>query len=623
MKIPVIAFPLAMVVLSASAAPGPEMAPPTIGKVQTMKASDLRPGMKATAWTVLQGTEPEPIPVEIMGLLKNMWGPGQDLIVGKMGGKAIRTQVAGGMSGSPVYIDGKLIGAVSLRFGAFSADPICGITPIDLMLEIKDFDATRPADAKAPGNIVARDRYPVSAGGDWLAQAVSGGGAPSQAPDAGPFFTPIETPITVAGFDESVLREFGPMFQQLGVRMVQGGAGGSVKGTKPVHNWQDALRPGDAVSGVLVDGDMNMTGMGTVTYNDGKRVLAFGHPFFNLGPVSMPMSKAEVLLTFGSQLQPVKFGNATEIVGALRQDRHSGIMGELGEEAQMVPVTVNVRSFADDGSSLRKERKLHFNVFVNQKWTPYLMMVTLFNSISGLNDFAEEATYRVSGKVELDGNEPLSLSTMLAPGEMPVPAPMLLAGWWGDKFNRLFLNNVQVPKLKSVNATVDLLPERRTAGIETAWIGNSEVDAGTEVPVKLFLRPYRGERIEKDFNVKIPAGLPKGEHRILLSDADTLNRMQAAAATANNYIDLEQTVSLINQERANNKVYVSLVQARPTVYYDDKQLPSLPASVLNVMQTGRTASRSVLSSAETAHEQLAIPFDQVISGSYSLKITVK
>ena len=622
MKISVIPFPLlALAALSASAAPAPEMARPPIGKVQTMKVSELRPGMKATAWTVLQGTEPEPIPVEIMGLLKNMWGPGQDLIVGKMGGKALRTQVAGGMSGSPVYIDGKLIGAVSLRFGAFSADPICGITPIDLMLEIKDFDATRPADAKAPGRILAQDRYPVSAG-SLAAQAVSGA-APAPAPEGGSFFTPIETPLTLAGFDESVLREFGPMFQQMGVRLVQGGAGGAVKGTRPVSNWQNALRPGDAVSGVLVDGDMNMTGMGTVTYNDGKRVLAFGHPFFNLGPVSMPMSKAEVLLTLGSQLQPVKFGNATEIVGALRQDRHSGIMGELGEEAQMVPVTVNVRSFADDGSSLRKERKLHFNVFVNQKWTPYLMMVTLFNSVSGLNDFAEEATYRVSGKVELDGNKPLSVSTMLAPSEMPVPAPMLLAGWWGDKFNRLFLNNVQVPKLKSVDATVDLLPERRTAGIETAWIENSEVEAGSEVPVKLFLRPYRGERIEKDFNVKIPAGLPKGEHRILLSDADTLNRMQAAAANANNYIDLEQTVSLINQERANNKVYVSLVQARPTVYYDDKQLPSLPASVLNVMQNGRTASRSVLSSAETAHEQLAIPFDQVISGSYSLKITVK
>lgn len=596
-----------------------EMAPPRIGPVETMKVSDIRPGMKGIAWTVFQGTEPEPVPVEIVGLMKNMWGPGQDLIVGKMGGKALRTQVAAGMSGSPVYIDGKLIGAVSLRFGAFSVDPICGITPIDLMLEIKDFDDTRPVDAKAPGSVQALARYPVSP--ESLTQAVAGGGLPATV-DA-PYFTPIETPVTLSGFDDSVLREFGPLFQQMGVKVVQGGASGALTGAKPAGDWRTALRPGDAVSGVLVSGDMSMTGMGTVTYNDGKRVLAFGHPFFNLGPVNMPMSKSEILMVFGSQLQPTKFGNATEIVGALRQDRHSGIMGELGETAEMVPVEVDVRSFADDGASIRKQRKLHFNVFVNQKWTPYLMMVTLFNSISGLNDFAEEATYRVSGKVELDGSEPLSMATMLAPSELPIPAPMQLAGWWGEKFNRLYMNNVKTPKLRSVNATVDLLPERRTAGIETAWIGNSEVEPGGEVHVKAFLRPYRGERIERDFTVKIPQDLSRGEHRILLSDADTLNRMQTAAANSNNYIDLEQTVSLLNQERANNKLYVSLVQARPTVYYDDKKLPSLPASVLNVMQTGRTASRSVLSSAETAHEQLAIPFDQVISGSYSLKITVK
>ena len=166
---------------------------------------------------------------------------------------------------------------------------------------------------------------------------------------------------------------------------MQGGAGGACTTTKPAPGWQNALQPGDAVAGVLVSGDMSITGLGTVTYNDGKRVLAFGHPFFNLGPVDMPMSKGEVIMTLSSQFQPNKFANATEIVGALRQDRHSGIMGVLGESAAMIPVTVKVRSFGDD-NSVRGEKDLRFNVFVQQKWTPYLMMVTLFNSISGLNE---------------------------------------------------------------------------------------------------------------------------------------------------------------------------------------------------------------------------------------------
>jgi hypothetical protein len=250
-------------------------------------------------------------------------------------------------------------------------------------------------------------------------------------------------------------------------------------------------------------------------------------------------------------------------------------------------------------------------------------MITLFNSISELNEFMDEGTYRLSGDVELNGGPSLSLSTMQASGEMPMPAPMLLAGWWGDKFNRLYLNAVNLPSIKRVSVTVDLLPERRVASIENAWVATPEVRPGDDVPVKVFLRPYRGESIERDFTVKIPAGLTKGEHRIVLSDADTINRMQSIAGSMDHYIDLPQTVSLINQERSNNKLYVSLLEASPTAYYDDKTLPSLPASVLNVMQAGRASNRSLVTSPESASEQMALPFDYVISGSYSLKITVK
>jgi hypothetical protein len=592
---------------------------PKSGKVEIFREADLKPGMKGYAWTVLAGDEPEAIPVEIVGILKNQWGPHQDIILGKMGGKAIRTNVAGGFSGSPVYIDGKLVGAVALRFSVFSPDAICGITPIELMLEVNDFDLSRPSDARTPDKVAVRESVPVSSG--MLAQVVSAG-ASGNFPSNGTM-VPIETPLTFAGFNEGVLREFSPFFQQMGMTVAAGGSSSStLTDAKPVTGWQHSLQPGDAVSAVLVTGDMSVSGMCTVTYNDGKHMLACGHPIFNLGPVDMPMAKSEVLMTLASQFQPNKFGNATDIVGALRQDRHSAIMGELGATAAMVPVTVKVRSFGDN-NAVRKEKDLHFSVFVQQKWTPYLMMLTLFNSISGLNDFAEETTYRLSGKVEFDGQPGLSMSTMLASSEAPAPAPIQLAGWWGERFNRLFLNPVEMPKLKSVDATIDILPERRMAIIENAWIPSSEVDAGSEVPLRVFLRPYRGERLERDFTLKIPPDLPKGEHRILVSDADTLNRMQSVAGMADRFMDIPQTISLINQERSNNKLYISLVEPRPTVFYEDKTLPSLPASVVNVMQTGRTASRHLVSSSESAVEQGSIPFDLLIDGSYSLRVTVK
>jgi hypothetical protein len=591
---------------------------PKAGKVEIMPLKDVKPGMKATAWTVFQGTEPEPVPIEIVGRYKNQWGPKQDIIVGKMGGKAIRTNVAGGMSGSPVYIDGKLIGAVALRMSTFSPDAICGITPIEYMLEINDYDNSKPEDARTPEKLGSRK--PAAAEG-MLGELVAAGATGGMPPQM-PAMVPIETPVSLSGFSDSAVREFGPFFQQMGIPVVQGGAVTTTTASKPVAGWQSSLNPGESVAGVLVSGDFSITGLGTVTYNDGKKVLAFGHPFFNLGPVDMPMTKGEVLMTLASSYQPNKMANATDVVGALHQDRHSGIEGTLGAESPMIPVSLKVRALDDHGSPAT-EKNFHFNVFVHQKWTPYLMMLTLYNSVSQLNEFADEATYRLSGKVEMKGNSNISLSTMQASGEMPMPAPMVLAGWFGDKFNRLYLNNVKTPDVKSVNVTVDLLPERRVASIESAWVPNADVQPGDEVPVKVFLRPYRGEPIERDFKIKVPDGLAKGDHRILLSDADTVNRMQNIAGATNRYIDLPETVSLINQERTNNKLYVSLVESSPTAYFDDKTLPSLPSSVLNVMQAGRASNRPLVTSPETATEQMALPFDYVVSGSYSLRIHVR
>jgi hypothetical protein len=592
-----------------------ELTRPKAGKVEIFPLKDIRPGMTGTAWTVFEGTEPEPVPIEIVGVWKNGSGPRQDVILAKMGGKAKITNVAAGMSGSPVYIDGKLVGAVALRMSVFSPDAVCGITPIELMLEIPEFDKSRPMDARTPDK----------PGTNQAAAAIPGNLAArinASSSISAPMMTPIDTPLVLSGFSGQTIDAFSPFFRQMGITAVQGGAGAGPLTAKPVSGWRDSLNPGEAISGVLVSGDMSATGMGTVTYNDGKKILAFGHPFFNLGPLDMPMAKSEILMVLSSAFQPTKFGNATGVVGALRQDRFSGIMGELGAEAPFIPVHLNVRSLNNSGAPLT-EKKLEFQVFVHQKWTPFLMMMTLFQSLQQMNEYADDITYRMNGHVEIEGDRPINVSTMLAPSEAPVAPPMALAGWWGDKFNRLFLNPVAMPKLKSVEVTVDLLPERRTAAIDYAWTPSTEVDAGTEIPVKVFLRPYRGERIERDVRVKIPAGMPRGEHRILFSDADTLNRMQNAAVLGNRYMDIPETISLLNQERGNSQLYVSLVEQRPTYYSDDKTLPSLPASVLNVLQAERTSTRVLMGSAESATEQLAIPLDHMVSGSYSLKITVK
>ena len=608
----------ALVAATAPAAIPNMTVPPKAGKVELFPEADLKPGMQAVAWTVFQGSKPEPVPVEIVGIWENAWGPKQNIIIGKMGGKATRTNVAGGMSGSPVYIDGKLVGAISLRLSVFSPDAICGITPIRLMLEVNDFDKSKPANSLAPGTVARADASMTLP--DGLAQRVMAAGSSRNLGDI-PMMTPIATPISMSGFTDDAVKEFAPVFQQLGLNVSQGGSSGNLSSSKPAKDWASALQPGEPVAAVLVSGDVNMTGGGTVTYNDGKRILAFGHPMFNLGPVEMPLAKDEIITTLASSYQPTKMGNATEVVGALKQDRHSAIEGQLGETAQMIPVTMHVNSFNLD-NSIHSKRDFHFNVFVDHKWTPYLMMATLFNAISNLNDFSEEATYRLHGELHVAGQQKIELSTMQAPSEAQIPTPMLLAGWWGDKFNRLFVNSTNLPKLDAVDVSVDLLPEHLTAQIESAWIADNMVTPGTDVPVKVFLRPFHGDRIERTVNVKIPLGLARGDHELLFSDADTLSRFHNIAQTLNKIEDIPQTVAMLNDEKSNTRLYISLIESQPTIYSDEKVLPSLPASIVNVMQSGKAVNHQFVSVPESAHEQLSVPFDTVVTGSYSLKIHV-
>ncbi|MGH9581719.1 MAG: hypothetical protein ACRD4O_02145 [Bryobacteraceae bacterium] len=593
--------------------------PPKSGKPALFPESALKPGMKGVAWTVFQGSKPEAVPVQIIGIWENAWGPKQDIIVAKLGGEATHTNVAGGMSGSPVYIDGKLVGAISLRLSVFSPDAICGITPIQLMLDVNEFDTTRPAGSRTPEKV-----QEASAGlrmpGGLAARVMNASDGPVSVAEA-PMLTPIATPITMSGFTPEAVQRFAPIFNRLGLTVSQGGAGGALDSATPAKDWRTALQPGESIAAVLVSGDMTMSAAGTVTYNDGRRVLAFGHPMFNLGPVDMPIAKEQIITTLASSYQPTKMGNASEVVGALRQDRHSGIEGELGATADMIPVALHVRSF-DAGNRLHKTQDFHFNVFVDQKWTPYLMMATLFNSLSNLNDFSEQATYRLHGELDLKGQQRVELTTMQAPAGSPIPTPMLLAGWWGDKFNRLFAASNKLPKLDAVNVTVDLLPERRTAQIESAWIADNKVTAGTTVPVKVFLQPYHGELMERTVNVKIPEGLARGAHEILFSDAAILNRFQNIASSLNRVDDIPQTVAMLNEERSNNQLYVSLIESQPTVYSDEKVLPNLPASMLNVMQSGRVTNHEFVSAPESTHEEASIPFNTVITGSYSLKIYV-
>ena len=431
------------------------------------------------------------------------------------------------------------------------------------------------------------------------------------------YLTPIETPLVFSGFSRPVLDFFSPLFERMGVVAVQGGAE-SDSGTMPsADELKSALPPGSAVSGMLVSGDFSVAGTGTVSYNDGQRILAFGHPFFDIGPVEMPMAKAEIVTTLGSAFSPFKIANSTQVVGALVQDRHSGIMGVLGKPARMIPVTVTMRG---SGQSLT----YHYQVLHNQQWTPLAMMITFFNTLNQSNLVSAETSFKVNADIQIKGYPDLILNSLNAtPPESVLPPGFLVVNWLSQRFNQIFQNRFESPDISSVQLDVELIAGLRSATIENVWSAASEVHPGDELPVKIFLRPYRGERIVKETTVKIPSNAPKGNLRILISDADTASQQtqERLAMQQNRVAGLQQIIATLNRERSNQELYVTVLEPKPTALYDDKLLPSIPSTIANVMDSARAANRLTITN-ETTIGQFSIPLDVVVTGGQSLNVTV-
>jgi len=585
--------------LLAFAAQVPASQPPKT--TETIPVSQIHTGMRGVAYTVFQGTKPEPMDVEVLGVLKNMNGPKGDIILVRLhGAKAEYTGVVAGMSGSPVYFDGKLAGALAFRIGEFSKEPIAGVTPIADMLEINALD-------KSPGGISS-----ASVGSVNAATKTSGPGEPSTLPiqNVANYLKPIEAPLVFNGFSEEAVKLFAPQFAASGIVPVMG-AGSSSDEKQP-----EPLEPGSAVSAVLVRGDMDIAATCTVTYIDPQRLLACGHPLLQFGSVDLPMTKADVLATLPSPLNAFKIVNTTEPAGAFVQDRHTGIMGILNKEPEMIPVTLNIHNGA-------ATKEIHYEVLNNPRLSPVAMMATVFNALHGINDYGEETTYRLQGLISVKGYPQVKLQNMFAPTDTGQPAAFLAALSLGDRFGRIYDNPFDVPAVTSVKLDFDLVKERRQARLESARTDLTEARPGDEITVETVLAPYRGERVVRQIPIKIPTSASKGPLRILVSDGDTLDRMRRGMPMMARKLDLASTIALLNKEHSNNRVYVSLLEADPEAMVGDKVMPTLPLSVMNIMDGMRGTQEMVVLGESSVNEVATPPLDFVVAGAQVLTITIK
>jgi hypothetical protein len=547
--------------------------------------------------------------VEVLGVLRNVNGPRGDLILVRLHGtKPEYTGVVAGMSGSPVYFDGKLAGALAFRIGEFSKEPIAGVTPIEEMLEISALDHS-PARGSAPVPASVQDATASNANG---AKRTSGPGesATLASDNYSNYLKPIETPLVFNGFSQETLQRYGSQFAAAGVVPVMGiGSASDRKQPEPIE-------PGSAVSAVLVRGDMDIAATCTVTYVDPQRLLACGHPLMQFGQVDLPMTKANVLATLPSPLNAFKIVNTTETVGSFVQDRHSGILGQMGKEPKMIPVTVTLRGGGET-------KQFHYEILNNARLSPLAMAATVFNALHGTNEYGDDVTYRMNGALSVKGFPDVALKNMFAPMDSGQPAAAVAAATIGDRFGRVYDNPYDAPDILGVQLDFDLVRERRSARLEASRTDATEARPGDQIMVETVLRPYRGERLVRQIAIRIPTSASKGMLRILVSDGDTLDRLRRGMPLANRKLGLASTIALLNKEHSNNRVYVSLFESDPEAMVADKVMPTLPLSVMNVMDNMRGTQEMVVLNESSVNEASTEPLDYVVAGAQMLTVNVK
>ncbi len=565
--------------------------------------SQVHRGLHGTAYTVFEGTQPEAMEVEILGVLHNAIGPHQDMILARLhGAKPEYSGVVAGMSGSPVYIDGKLVGALAYRIGEFSKEPIAGITPIGEMLEVRDesHDAELSADKRGLG---IRDQ-----GTELRAQSSASSAQDVNRADV----RPIETPLVFSGFSPEALELWREHVPGLGLTPVAGIGGSSSGEAQP-----EPIIPGSAVSAVLVRGDLEISATCTVTYVDPKQLLACGHPITQFGPVSMPMTKAEVVATLPSPYNAFKIINTTETVGSFTEDRETAIRGQFGKPARMIPLTMHL---AQDGAQ-EKPRTLHLEVIDQEQITPAAVMVSLFQSLIQTNGYTAETTYRVRGTVKLTGYPVVKFENLIAPTDF-APANLVAALALGEHFNRLYANAARRTPIESVDVDVDAIPGRRTVQIESAQAGKTTVHAGDTISIETTVRPWRGEMKNIRIPVTLPATLPDGPVRLLVSDGGTLDRLMQPSQAGGSVLDVNATIAQLNNLHANDRLYVTLLAPDAQAAIDGRTLTALPLSMANVLEPVRD-NRGMTLSGESAVPLGSVALDAVLSGQQVVTLRVE
>jgi hypothetical protein len=560
---------------------------------------DIRPGMHGTGRTVFSGNRIDEFQVEILGVLEN-FGPKENLILARLsGGPLEHTGVMQGMSGSPVYIEGKLAGAVAMAF-PFSKDPIAGIRPIEEMVRsaslpasvdtkrplvaLADRDLTRPIprrDAVAPGDARMID---------------------------------IATPLSFGGFSRATLDAFAPQLRPLGLEPRQSVTAGAK--IEPGMGNPSDLKPGSMISVQLVSGDFSVAADGTVTHIDGNRVYAFGHRFLDIGATALPFARSEVVALIPNLNTGFKLSTAREWMGAINQDRDTAISGELGRKVPMVPITISVTR---GGSAVQSYQMQMVN---DPLLSPLLMQMALYSTIDATERTVGASTLRVSGEVEFQ-NAPATVrlentfaadngSAMQASLSAAIPVAYVMQ----SSFNAL--------QLKSASIRVEAIDRKRQVTIEGVTASKHEVRPGEKVLLNVMLVGENGAETSRQVTYDVPIGAPAGTLYFTVADANTANISDFRQILTSTPRTPGQLISTVNNLHPNTRAYLRVWRTDPAFQLEGADLPDPPASVALILSGSQSTLAGVTQVRNSKVAEMEIDGgDMVISGVKTVQVEVK
>jgi hypothetical protein len=552
-------------------------APPPGPVLKFFPINEIRPGLKGFGKTVFAGTAVEEFQVEILGVLENA-GPKQSIILARLsGGPLERTGVMQGMSGSPVYIDGRLAGAVAMAF-PFSKEPIAGIRPIAEMLA--------GGDTGHPRAIQARTKTFDSD------------------------LTDLATPLSFNGFTRSTLDAFAPQLRAFGLEPRQGLSAGR---QPPDHRKPAPLEPGSMISVQLITGDMSVGADGTVTHIDGNRVYAFGHRFLSVGPTDVPFTRASVLALLPNVSTSFKISASGDWLGAITSDRNAAVAGEIGRRPRMTPVAITVTS---SGAPVRYSMEMAQDRLLS----PMLLQMMIYSALDATERTLGSGAIRIHGQIEFDGvAEPLRFDNLHS-GDFNVPLQTALAT--AMPLGYALQNAVEEIRVRKVDIALDSFTVKKQASIENAWLSRREARPGESVDVVVEVAGAGGARAKHKMRYDIPIGSPVGTLYFTVGDGPTVNAAEQRYFALGQPRPAAELVSFLNSLRPNTKGYVRVWRTDTAYQIDGRDLPDPPPSIAMILSRTQ-AGTSVTPRTSTVAEMIFAAGDLSVTGSKTLQLEVK